>query len=365
MERTELLEGAAARLRERLPPSWRIATDPVNTGAAVLDTAIVLTAPNGTATTFVVEAKQELTPRDVSSALSGLGRAVRALATNIPLLFVAPWISPRARELLTAERINYVDLTGNVRVQLEHPALFLSSGGAARDPRPKPRGAARVRGPKAGRLIRMLVDSRPPYGVRDLAAAAGLAPGYVSRMLDTLDREGMVERSPRGGVENVDVASLLRRWAEDYDVLRSNGAMGYISRAGVAEAYAGLGAVGADRRVAVTGSFAAVQLAPVAAPAQLFVYCDDPEAVAGALNLLPAPQAPDVVLLRPFDDVVWTGLRRRTDAVAPVAPSQIVADCLTGTGRMPAEGEAVLEWMMRDDTSWRHDVLLQLTTASR
>lgn len=336
----------------------------MNTGAAVLDATIVLTAPNGTSTTFAVEAKQELAPRDVSAVLSGLGRAVRSLAGNIPLLIVAPWISPRARELLTAEQINYVDLTGNVRVQLEHPVLFLASGGAARDPRPKPRGAARVRGPKAGRLIRMLVDTQPPYGVRDLAAAAGLAPGYVSRMLDTLDREGLVERAPRGGVTLVDVANLLRRWAEDYDVLRSNGATGYISRAGAAEAYAGLGALGADPRVAVTGSFAAVQLAPVAAPTQLFVYCDDPETVAGALNLLPTDQAPDVVLLQPFDEVVWSGLQRRTDAVEPVAHSQIVADCLTGTGRMPAEGEAVLEWMTHDETSWRRDVLMPLTTAN-
>ena len=37
--------------------------------------------------------------------------------------------------------------------------------------------------------------------------------------------------------------------------------------------------------------------------------------------------------------------RQRIAAPRYVAPSQAVVDCLTGTGRMPAEGEAVLEWM--------------------
>ena len=136
-----------------------------------------------------------------------------------PLLVVAPWLSKRTQELLAAEEINFIDLTGNARIELANPTVYISSSGAARNPAPSPAGRARVTGYKAARLVRLLADVRPPYGVRELAEAAKLAPGYVSRLLEALDREALVERPRRGQVEAVDVPGLLRRWAETYDVL--------------------------------------------------------------------------------------------------------------------------------------------------
>jgi len=43
--------------------------------------------------------------------------------------------------------------------------------------------------------------------------------------------------------------------------------------------------------------------------------------------------------------------------VTYVADSQVAADCLTGTGRMPAEGQALLEWMLANESRWRIDNL--------
>ena len=58
------------------------------------------------------------------------------------------------------------------------------------------------------------------------------------------------------------------------------------------------------------------------------------------------------MLLRPFDDVVW---ERTTveDEIPYVSPSQVAVDCLTGNGRMPSEGEAVLTWMVENEAQWR------------
>lgn len=352
--RTDLLGGAAKVLRERLPPTWSVDIAPAASGDELraLDETIVLTQPNGAGVAFAVEARPVFAPRDVPALLSGLARSMRALASGVPLLLVAPWIGRRGRALLAAEGINYVDLTGNVRVQLDDPTLFLSSQGAERDPFGQPRGRARVRGPKAGRLIRTLVDAQPPYGVRELAEATDLAPGYVSQLLQTLDREALITRSPRGGVEAVEVGALLRRWAESYDVLRSNTARTFVSRGGVDAAFLALAGIPADTRVALTGSFAAVGVAPVAVPALLLAYCEDVEAVARELRLLPADTGADVALLDPFDPVVWAGLDERADGLREVSPAQVVVDCLTGTGRMPAEGEAVLDRLIADE-GWR------------
>ena len=104
--------------------------------------------------------------------------------------------------------------------------------------------------------------------------------------------------------------------------------------------------------MAITGSFAAVRLAPVAGPALLALYADSPADLASSLDLIPTDDGANVVLLTPFDPVVWE--RTTTDEeMVYVAPSQAAVDCLTGNGRMPAEGEALLQWMTEHENRWR------------
>jgi DNA-binding transcriptional ArsR family regulator len=356
---TDLVDDAIARLRVMLPAPWTIE----RSGRAVpadgspprdilANATIDLRAPNGTSTTFAVEAKQSFGPRDVEKLSVGLSRTIRSIAGFIPILVVAPWLSARTRELLVRDNINFLDLTGNAFIKLENPALYIKADGATRNPQPAPRGRATVRGPKAARLIRLLVDVRPPYGVGEIAAATSLAAGYVSRLLDALDREALIERARRGRVDSVDIAGLLRRWAESYDVLKTNEATFFLAPNGAKEALSRLAERSDSTQVTITGSFAALRLAPVAAPALLLAYSNNIEAVAGDLGLLPADEGANVALLRAFDPVVWE--RGSEDSgVRYVAPSQAVVDCLTGNGRMPAEGEALIAWMTENEPRWR------------
>ena len=354
----EMAEATVAWLRDRLPTSWEVGptsrAEFQATPDGRVDAAIDLKGPNGTYATMVVEVKRVFGPRDVDRLLGGVGRTLRTLAGQIPILVVAPWLSKRTQELLSDQGFNYLDLTGNALIRLDNPTVYLQAQGAPKDPNPPQRSKARDQGPKAGRLIRLLVDARPPYGVRELAAAADLAPGYVSRLLDTLDDEALVERSERGRVESVDVGRLVRRWVETYDVFRANKAQRYLAPAGAASALDQLRTVGL--RAAVTGSFAAGRIAPVASPALLAVYVDDPRSVVDALGLIPADQGANVVLLTPFDPVVWERASV-VDGLTFVAPSQAAADCLTGNGRMPAEGDALLQWMIENESLWRLDKL--------
>ena|SRR5215207_7022600 len=302
---------------------------------------------------IVVEVKPALTPQEASDLLRGFGRALRSISSGTALLIVAPWLSARTREILAREGINYIDLTGNARVRLDNPALFIETVGSSRNPEPEKRGGARVRGPKAARLIRLLLDVRPPYGVGEIAEATGLAPGYVSRLLDTLYREALIERPARGAIEDVDVPGLIQRWATSYDVLRSNAPMSFIAPAGRSVLLRELANYPSEApRFALTGSTAASRLAPIAAPALLLAYCDAPESLAKELGLLPAEEGADVVFLKPYDPVVWRG-NSTADGLRFAAPSQVAVDCLTGNGRMPAEGEALLGWMRDNESDWR------------
>ena len=353
----ELVDAAVVWLRESLPDSWDVgrsqrAVTGAPRAARRLDAAIDVRASDGTSTTLVVEARRAFSPRDAELLCSAVARSLRALASHIPVLVVAPWLSPRTQELLAAENINYLDLAGNARVQLDNPALYLKSLGEQRNPAPAGRGRARLRGPKAGRLVRLLADVQPPYGVRELAAVADINPGYVSRLLDALDCEVLIDRDPRGPVRSVDVPALLRRWAQSYDVFKANDATAFLAPAGPGAALEHLASENIAGRVAITGSFAAVRRAPVAAPAFLTVYCNDADAVVDELRLLPADTGANVAILRPYDPVVWAGTDG-DDGLVYAAVSQVAVDCLTGNGRMPAEGEALLAWMSDNETQWR------------
>lgn len=369
----DLVEQAIDRLRGSLPPGWAVQqTSRTFSGGnlrqpqTLADGAIDVTAPNGVSATLVVEAKTAFSPRDVERTFGGgLTRTLRTVTYNVPILVVSEWLSPRTQDLLAEQGINYLDLTGNALVRLDNPTVYIRSAGAERAPRQVSRGRVRLRGPKAARVLRLLLDVRPPYGVRDVAASSGVAVSYVSRVLASLDGEALIERSSNGRVESVDIPRLLRRWAQAYDdVFTTNETKTFLARQGVRRILERTKGDASLGRLAITGSFAAVRLAPVAAPALLLAYCDDADILGAELGLLPADEGSNVALLRPYDAVVWD---RSTldDGLRYVALSQVAIDCLTGNGRMPAEGEALIHLMVETESQsqWRLPSLADVPSA--
>ena len=199
--------------------------------------------------------------------------------------------------------------------------------------------------------------------VRSLLRPDSTPAGYP-HCSTALDAEALIDRGKRGDVISADPVGIVRRWSDSYDLLKTNTAHTFITPNGARHALQSLlEAQTVAIRWGVTGSFGAVELAPVAAPALLTVYVSAPDLVARELGLLPAEQGVDVVLLSPYDEVVWDRMTNR-NGISIVAPPQLAVDCLTGTGRMPAEGEAVLTWMAEREDEWRIPSLAQLTGAS-
>jgi len=329
-------------LDQRLPAGWRQKLSPIRRPREA-DAVLRIVGPDGTEGLLSVEVKRRVYPRDVPE----LKRRVEG-PEGRPGLVMTEFLTPSAKRRLVEESLNYLDLTGNVRLVLSRPGLFIETDGATTDPNPIEKGGRSLRGPKAGRVVRALCDFAPPLAVSDLATKAGVDISYASRLLDWLDREGLVTRKSRGPVEVVDRARLIRRWADDYSVLKSNDARTFLDPRGVSNVLRRLTTRRA--RYAVTGSLAANRLAPIAPARLAMVYVDDPDDAASELNLTATETGANVMLLTPFDEIAFE--RTRTDdGVTYVAPSQAAVDLLTSPGRSPAEGEAVLEWMARNPPS--------------
>jgi hypothetical protein len=64
--------------------------------------------------------------------------------------------------------------------------------------------------------------------------------------------------------------------------------------------------------------------------------------------------AGNVYLCEPLDPIAFERTWTQGD-VTYAALAQVAVDCLTGPDRMPAEGEALLEWMAANEAAWRLD----------
>ncbi len=347
-----LLEQALEVLLGLLPPQWTVerGQGPAQDDG-LTDERFVVKDRGGTGRAILVDARPRTTPAELDKAYNDpFARRMRRDAGS-PILVVSRYLSPRSREILEAAGINYLDLTGNARIAIDFPGLSVRTEGAQREPTPRRRPERGISGPAAGRIIRALADFTPPYSVTRLAELAEVSAGYCSRTLQALEREALIRRDKRGTVEEVDWPAMLRRRGNAVALFDKERTETYIARSGVQGILEALRNL-EEQEYAVTGSFAAARIRAVTAPVGLAVYSPEPDALAAVLNLLPADQGADVQLVRPADDGVFSRLST-SDRIRWVAPSQVVLDCLGGSGRMPQEGEAVLEWMIENEAAWR------------
>jgi hypothetical protein len=347
----QILDDVEQILRGLLPSSWRLDLDrdvSLDAGRRA-DLVLRVGGPKDVGATFLGEVKREVSGAQLTGALAQLRSMTEASTDRGPLL-VASWLSARSQDRLASERVSYVDATGNVRLISDEPPLLLSAEGAAKNPWPVDKSLQSLRGTGAARAVRALTDFTPPYGVRELAGRTEASAATLSRVIDLLERDGVVERDERGAVLSVDWTAAIRRWAQDYEVLRSNDAVGYLQPRGLSSLSDRL--TDTDLDYALTGSLAANALAPFAPARLAMLYVSDLRAAVDALELRETESGANVMLLRPFDDVVFARTIER-DELRLVNPSQLAVDLLTGPGRAPAEGEELLAWMEENTDAWR------------
>ncbi len=157
-------------------------------------------------------------------------------------------------------------------------------------------------------------------------------------------------RQRRGPVLAVDWQAAIRRWAEDYDQTKSNTATTFLDPRGIPSIEKKLQTT--KLAFAATGAFAAQRFNPIAPARTATLYVDDVTKAADRLDLRETEAGTNVVLLEPFDPVVFERTTIR-DGLRCVAPSQLAVDLLTGPGREPSQGEEILVWMKKNEDAWR------------
>lgn len=376
-EQERLLEQGLSRLRALLGPDWKVeqtplmsTAEPLNLPRSVRESRlnhlidIQGGSGRGAFARVLIEVTTEPSPAAISRSAAPRLDLMRQLTGDAAVLVIASWLSPRTREVLEDLGYGYLDLTGSTSFRLPQMGVLLQTIGEQRDPSPRRNPwRQQLRGDKAGWLVRVLADVLPPYRGTGLAQASGLSLGYVSKLLDAMQSQRLIRREGRTVVD-VDWAGLLRERAAFYRLLKAHPPVALVAQRGIEHV---LGQLQVNRwdsttlgRAAVTGSVAAATIQPLTVGGQLMIHIESDsddrfEAIRRHLSLLPATSAgADVLLLHSTGSMALRG-RRLVDGVPHVAMSQLVLDCLSGPGRMPAEGSSILEYLelLPDASSWR------------
>ena len=363
LSETLLVNAAAKEIRTRLPQGWLLRDR--ERGAAIrsqqesilmIDALWELRGPDGLSSDVIAEVKANpMEPRfvgHVASRLKELSRQRYDKAGATPTcMLVSSYLSPRTRARLAEAGISYADSTGNIRFTVDRPAVFIETQGAEKNPFRQERPLHSLKGRRAARVARGLLDYRPPFGTRELAAKTANSPAMVSRVSGLLEPDEIVTKDrPRGRIISVDWEALVRRWAMDYEFSSSNALTTWLEPRGTGALLGRLR--NAKFRYTVTGSFASYRLAPVAEPRLAALYVDDPEIAARTLGLRPAETGSNVLLVRPFDPVAFE--RAEYDGgITYARVTQVLLDLMTGPGRGPAEAEGLLQWMRDNEDIWK------------
>lgn len=347
---TQIARQVERFLAERIPAGWSLsARTKAGVGRNQVDLLAEIASPTGETVDLAVEIKRTLEPRGVFQAVDRISVITASASSRAVPVVATTYLSPRARAMLRDRGVGYIDTTGNVRIEASTPGLFISADGVDRDPWPRDHKLRSLRGPGAARAMRAIIDTRPPYGVRELAQSTGASAPTLSRVLDLLEREAIVTRV-RGAVSTVDWMAAIRRWAGDYDQTNSNTPTTALDPRGLPALEKKLGAT--KFAYVATGAFAAQRFDPIAPARLAAIYVTDAAESIDNLDLRETEAGANVVLLEPFDPVVFDRTVDR-DGLCCVAPSQLAVDLLTGPGREPSQGEEMLKWMEKNENDWR------------
>jgi DNA-binding transcriptional ArsR family regulator len=162
-------------------------------------------------------------PRDAREAM---WRLASLKSQDVYPLFVAPSISPGARELLRADGLGYADAGGSLCLRLPWAYLFVERPPVAVEER---KAKTLFRGSRAQVLHMMLNQPERTWHVQDLAACAEVALSTVHQVFRALEDEGYVERKGKGPevVRRLsEPGKLLDAWAKAH-TLKEYQACGY------------------------------------------------------------------------------------------------------------------------------------------
>jgi hypothetical protein len=240
-----------------------------------------------------------------------------------------------------------MDLSGNASIQMPdfrlqvegQPNIYVQKG------RPSTPFA-----PVSSRVTRlMLLNPERWWRQAELASAAGMRPGQVSKAVSRLLDLELIERGEERAVRPYDPSRLLDAWAEDYDIGKHHSVYAHLSGAGSKLArQVALDLRHADVPHALTGLPAAWLRDGFAQFRLVSVFVgEDPVAVGESLGVRLERPGANLQIIYPNDPGVFAGADE-VDGCRCVAPVQNYLDLLG----LPERAVEAAQHLRTEDLDW-------------
>jgi hypothetical protein len=375
MSAVALEKALEKKLREmlgRVPwlSGWKTSRNPAPYNR-IFDIEATLKLPGGITVELWVECKADPRPSQfpyvaVTNEFLPSGRR----QSRIPV-FAAPYISPRMAEICWSHGWSWFDLAGNCRLSVPG-AFYLEYMG--REPvhdRPKP--AANLSTPEAGRIIRALLapenagirwtqrSMEMHFGHLDVPIPKP-SLGLVNKVVRHLRDEAFIESGNDGGFRLRDPVKLLFAWRDAYRFERHlcHDYFTLLQGKQLHDALAQLGARTGNH--AVYASFSAADFqAPYVRQSRTWLYVreQDVPKFEKLTESKPVESGGNLVLLIPDDDGVFycaDGGRMGDHRMACTNVVQTYIDLWNSGGRGQEAAEALLEQKLKPE--WKRHKLL-------
>ena len=219
----------------------------------------------------------------------------------LPVL-VARYLSPQRRSMCQEEGICFIDLSGNVHFKFK--SFYVEKVGFP-NKFPEERKGRDPFSDKASLILRAVIeDGEHLWGVRKLARATHLNPGYVSRMAKELEHRNYITRV-NSKLKLRDPEGILDDWVRNYN-LRKNRIFGYFfmaaSSADILKRLRDL-KIPSNIDYALSVQAGANLVVPYAVFTEVHIYVGNKKALAyfeEQLNLNKADQGANLVLMLPY-----------------------------------------------------------------
>jgi hypothetical protein len=186
----------------------------------------VLLSMSGVRTRLLVEWVNNPSTAMLRHKATQLRERARRTPRALPAM-LAPFLTKSQQEWLRQAGVAYVDLEGNAWIQAK--GVYVDKVGPRVESLRRP-VAPNPFSDKASVVLRQLLLSRAPSGVREMAGVTGLSAGYVSKVVSRLLDLGYVSSGTEGKTILADADAVLKDWASAYDFSK-NRMSGYFCRA--------------------------------------------------------------------------------------------------------------------------------------
>lgn len=300
---------------------------------------------------LVGEVKSSGQPRYVREGLLQLRNFIeqtpRMKATP---LFIAPYLSPEARQICRDNKAGYLDFHGNVR--LEFDGVFIERI-VADKPAPDRRELKSLFRPKSAQVLKTLLrDPKRQWRVEELAQSAGVSLGHVSNV-----RSGLLDREwaqvSGSGLFLSKPNELLDAWRDAYEPPPGKRLSFYTILHGKAFEEAARAALKEppSKGRAVFCSFSAAQwLAPYGRTGMQYFYADESglENLKPALQLSTSGKGENVMVTVPKD----RGILGDTVEPAPGAVCTGLVQTYLDLSAAGERGQEAAEHLRREKLNW-------------